>query len=121
MIAIDMDGTFAEWPRELEILSRSMPCVVLTGTVIENYAGWVPYNAAIAARMTQVAEVLQRLGVKTIPPIVVCAGSNSSEIAKKKSDWCRDNGVSIFIDDSDDYCESVRAACPSLLILKVWP
>jgi len=116
--AIDMDGTFWRYPYLLARLTENFEPIILTGTSHED--AWTDYRSQIIAeREKQVKDILQGIGI-TIR-LIVCCGTNSSECATQKAEWCKKLEAVVFIDDSDNYCDAVRRENPNILILKVWP
>lgn len=120
MIAIDIDGTLAAWPGVLAPLSRALvdaghEVVLLTGHSCPDPSK-ADRAALLAGRLRQVEPFLA-----SFREIVVCVGCNSGEVANQKGDYCRDQAVHLFIDDSRNYCDSVRKASPSTLVLEVRP
>lgn len=115
VIAIDIDGTTTRWPEQMKVLAAS-PCAVV---FLTGHSNVNPATAdLIQLNKGRVAQ-LQELGLFNVP-IHVCVGRNSSEVAKQKGEYCRDNNVGLFIDDSLDYCEAVRRISPNTCILHVF-
>lgn len=116
--AIDIDGTLAAWPAVLGPLTNAFSAagwdvVLLTGHSCADPAA-ADRTALREGRLRQVAPFRA-----SFREVVVCVGRNGSEVAEQKGAYCREQAVSLFVDDSPDYCRAVRRLSPGTLVLGV--
>lgn len=114
--AIDIDGTTTRYPYAMRrIVEMCQPSVFLTG-----HSSVDPSTADMEDLIDGRRKQLAALGITQPCTIIVCVGRDSSEVAEQKGAFCRDNNVTLFIDDSLNYCEAVRRLSPKTAILHVY-
>lgn len=117
--AIDIDGTASAYPHQMAVLSHALRTAGLSVVLLTGHACPNPVVAdrqeLLAGRQAQVSA----WGL-SFDGIIVCVGRNSDDVAQQKAAYCRENGIGLFIDDSLNYCQAVKAASPATMVLHVW-
>ena len=116
-VVIDLDGTITAAPVAFEALMRSLmksghSVYVLTGAIDPSSPG-----AKTEMRMEQLAVFGLHKDVH-YTEVHVFVDRDVNVISRLKADFCRDNDVSIFIDDSKRYLEAVMIRSPKTLRLR---
>jgi len=111
LIAFDLDGTISRAPVLFDLLRMNFQrggdrVIVLTAA-----AGELPPEK----RPAEVYRRLNGMGFSALPEWIVCCESH------EKGRRCRELGVHILIDDSDDVIQRVRQESPGTLVFKVCP
>lgn len=121
-IAIDIDGTLSRYPERLSSLAKSIVSMGGYACLLTGHSRPDPSTANSEELQAGRKAQIESLGIGDLDaPIHICVGRNSREVAHQKGEFCRDNQIDIFIDDSKDYCEAVRRLSPNTTILWVWP
>lgn len=119
-VAIDIDGTLSVWFSVLGPLSKALTVAGHTVVLLTGHSCPDPENAdrdnLLHGRRTQVEPFCA-----SFQEIIVCVGRNSTEVAQQKAEYCRNQQIDLFIDDSLNYCAGVRQRSPGTLVLHVQP
>lgn len=107
-VAIDIDGTLTDHPKELLFLMDSITddhigrVTILTGSI-------GPGDCAFRK-----AQVRGLLGDNRYDHcIVICEGATTDEVARKKGEFCRDQHVDMIFEDTPSYLQAVRQISPN--------
>jgi hypothetical protein len=108
-IAFDLDGTISRAPVLFDLLRMNFQrggdkVIVLTAAAGE---------LAPVDRPAEVYRRLNAMGFQVVPEWIVCCES------WEKGRLCRELGVHLLVDDSDDVIARVRTESPSTLVFKV--
>ena len=120
-IAFDLDDTITIYPHQCEVIASSLmqaghKVIIISGAEIPNPT----HEQACETRRAKL-ELAKTKGFTSCNGIEVAFVRNSDEAAQYKAGYCKGEGVDILIDDSLKYCETVKRACPGLLVLRVMP
>jgi len=105
-IAIDMDGTLAEHPKEF---AQLMVTLLLANNYITILPGsMAPNNEPF--RLNQLAT----LGITEdmYSELTVCYGQSLDEVGQRKGEFCRDRKVDMLFEDMPIYLRYVRSISP---------
>lgn len=117
--ALDIDGTASAWPGvvgrlAVDLSAAGWEVVYLTGHLHPD-----PDRADRVALESARRSQLALLGVPPLP-VVVCVGRDTADVARRKGEYLRGRGVSLFVDDTEAYCRAARQLSPGTLTLKVF-
>jgi hypothetical protein len=109
LIAFDLDGTISRNPGLFYLIHNSLSKTGDRVVVLTAAAGELPPNQ----RPAEVYRRLTNMGFHTLPEHIVCCEG------WEKGVKCRELGVNLLVDDSDDVIQRVRQDSPGTLVFKV--
>lgn len=124
-MAIDIDGTLGSYPGVLGHLAEMYlllghKVTLLTGGLVERVTEEA-FAASVQARLKQVAGFYKGLTPSWLSKVTIhpVLAQTFAECPPLKGEFCKNESVHLFIDDSPDYCEAVRRLSPATLVLQV--
>lgn len=113
LIAVDIDGTIDATPDEMRTLMGSL---MAAGHVVVVLTG-IADDIATQSDFDHKANYLRSLGCGAVWDKMVVLPHARGEIDLMKAQWCKDNGVDIFIDnDKANARAAIDAGIPLVLV-----
>lgn len=121
--AIDIDGTITADPERFRMMMADLVNAETSeGNLVICLTGSLSVGADPEELKQKRVLQLRKIGLEggdDYDDIHVCVGPTPEDVARMKGEYCRDQGVDVFIDDTPMYRKAVKQLSPGTLVLGI--